>query len=408
MLSIIIVLSACLAISFSITFSGWFNRDIGLHDLYSLYVSFPGFGIHIIFYFVHWDGVHCNRNILLYMNSSSSSLLLGNSFRTKGFSSSGPAAFLFLKDCITSPSLSMSKPSITVLFIRAILIFMSLCSISRGGPIDGKCECIRYSRVSYPGFVDEPSGLSRTPKVLLLFFYSIFLNVLIDSLEFCFVLKSLQSCFFAFRQLFLYVWILALSSLCLSSVLQAATSFFSLFISFRWFCSLVVHRALFKSLGLFFLLGQCLSIAFFIWEYHWSRHFSSLLLVMLAMILMFLVVKECLKSTQSILFHFLVGGMSTWSIINSYLIVLWSEKLGLVLTLQFLTVTEILAVNVTPMIKVPIAAWKVGVLPLFSTLRLYCAIKYSSCSPLLFVYRPNSSLWLSTWFWWDLFDSSTK
>ena len=161
----------------------------------------PGqFGVHIILDFVHWDGVHCSGIIALYMNSSSSTLFHGSSFRTKGFSPSGPAAFLFLKVCITSPNLSMSKPSMSVLFMMAVLISVSLWTMCWGGVIDGKWDCIKNSSVSHPGFVDDPSGFTRTPNVLLLFLSRIFLNMLIDSVEFCLVLKSFQSCSLAFKQ----------------------------------------------------------------------------------------------------------------------------------------------------------------------------------------------------------------
>ena len=56
--TLVITLSACLAISFSIIFRGWLRREIGLQDLWTFYVSLPGFGIHIIFDLVHWVGVH--------------------------------------------------------------------------------------------------------------------------------------------------------------------------------------------------------------------------------------------------------------------------------------------------------------------------------------------------------------
>ena len=186
--------------------------------------------------------------------------------------------------------------------------------------------------------------------------------MLIDSVESCLVLKSFQYCFLALRQSFFYARIFDLRLFCLSSVDQSAFSFFKLFISFRWFFSLLVHHGLFKSLGLFLRLGQCGSIALFIWEYHWSRHFSSRLVVMLSMFLIFVAVKDSLKSFQFTLTHFRVGGMFSCSIAASYLIELWSEKLGFVLTLQCFIETEILAVNVTSMIELPVAAWKVGVL----------------------------------------------
>ena len=84
-------------------------------------------------------------------NNSSSSLFLNSSLRTNGFSPSGPAVFFFLKLWTTSSSLLMSKPSMSVLFIVAVLIFTSFCVTGRSGVIDGNWDFIRNFRVSMPG-----------------------------------------------------------------------------------------------------------------------------------------------------------------------------------------------------------------------------------------------------------------
>ena len=65
--------------------------------------------------------------------------------------------------------------------------------------------------------------------------------------------------------------------------------------------------------------------------------------------------------------HGKAGGHSVCNcIVSSYFIVLCSEKLGLVLTLQFCTVTNSLEVSVTSIMELPIADWKVWVFSLGS------------------------------------------
>ena len=58
-------------------------------------------------------------------------------------------------------------------------------------------------------------------------------------------------------------------------MLHRVFCFSKVFISFLLFCNLLDHHGLFKSFGLLFLLGQCLSIAFSICVYHWSRQCTS-------------------------------------------------------------------------------------------------------------------------------------
>ena len=145
--------------------------------------------------------------------------------------------------------------------MSAVLIFVLLCTIGLVAVIDGKCDFIKNSSVSCPGFLDVPSGCSSTPKMFDFFFSRTFRKIFMESVELRFVLKSLQSCFFAFRQSFLQSLAFSLIKRVLSAVLHSIFCLLRVFNSFLWCWSLLVHHGLFRSLGLFFFLGQFLSIA---------------------------------------------------------------------------------------------------------------------------------------------------
>ena len=69
--------------------------------------------------------------------------------------------------------------------------------------MDGKCDCIKNSSLSAPGFVDVPSFIFfYYSKGIALFFSLSSLSMFIDSVEFCSVLKSFQSCFFGPKAVF--------------------------------------------------------------------------------------------------------------------------------------------------------------------------------------------------------------
>ena len=95
---------------------------------------------------------------------------------------------------------------------------------------------------------------------------------------------------------------------------------------------------------------------------------------------------------QSALLHGLTSCGSGFVVSISKRMVLWSEALYSLSTLQFRTCAVRPLVRVTSMcvctIFVPLFISNVGALPLFSTLRPYCSMKSSKFAPLVFVSGP--------------------